>query len=517
MDLAELHLHWGASTYKGKKYVTYSLAKSVWVNGSCRKKIVLKLGKLSDEQVLFWRNALKVAKGQHQGTTSEKEIHQEHASSFTSIKVDELTTNPDDLHTGDLKISKDVSKDNGVLVKKKYSYTEEDQNIDLQSYEYAVKHAFADVIDPRVEDNLRYPFYGLLLSILAGVLAGGSSITAIHQYAEEKAAIFCPLLNLERHPSYMAFWWILSRTDPKALNQAFIKWIKLVAETVEGNEKKIAIDGKTVRGAKKNLVHYVSGYECTKGLLLGQVKTEEKSNEITAIPELLKVIDVKDATVTIDAMGCQKAITTDIRERGGHYVIALKGNQETLEAEARNFFDQARAADYKWTKCKIYEATNKGHGRIEKREVVITQNLKWLDCRDNWRDLNAMIEVKSTRTVKGKTTEELRYYISSKAMTAKEANSTIRGHWGIENQLHWVLDVLFNDDAVRGNTGHVAENLALFRRMAYCILKQETVRGRGLASKRRKAMWNERYVLELLGKFIKEVSCNGEVYKSDSG
>ena len=250
----------------------------------------------------------------------------------------------------------------------------------------------------------------------------------------------------------------------------------------------------------------MSGYESGSGLLLGQVKTEEKSNEITAIPELLKVIDVRDATVTIDAMGCQKGIVNDIRERGGHYVIALKGNQNTLHAEAQNFFDQARAADYKWAKCKKYEATNEGHSRIEKREITITKNLDWLNCRNDWRDLKMLIEVKSTRTLKGKSTEELRYYISSKDMTAKEANDVIRSHWGIENNLHWILDVLFGDDTSRANTGHAAENLGLFRRMAYCILKQETIQGHGLASKQRKAMWNDLYVLELLNKFIKEVS-----------
>ena len=254
-----------------------------------------------------------------------------------------------------------------MSIRKKFIYDEHDQSVDIQSYEDAVKHAFADVPDPRVADNQQYPFYGLLLTILAGILAGAKSISGIYEYGKEKAAMLCPLLDLERHPSYTAFWWILTRTNPEILNKAFIRWIKLVADTLVGSEKKISIDGKTLRGDKKGLVPYVSGYESGSGLLLGQVKTEEKSNEITAIPELLKVIDVKDATVTIDAMGCQKSIVNDIRERGGHYVIALKGNQDTLHAEAQNFFDQARAAGYKGAKCKQYEAINKGHGRIEKR------------------------------------------------------------------------------------------------------------------------------------------------------
>jgi len=163
----------------------------------------------------------------------------------------------------------------------------------------------------------------------------------------------------------------------------------------------------------------------------------------------------------------------------------------------------------------VFISENKGHGRVEKREVVITQNIKWLDCRDDWRDLTTLIEVKSTRTVGDKTTTESRYYISSKKMNAKEANITIRAHWGVENGLHWAMDVIFNDDDVGANTGYAAENLGLFRRMAYCILKQETAggKGRGLATQQRKAMWNECYMLELLGKFIKEISAGSEIYK----
>lgn len=500
MNLSKLHLYWGESTNKGKKYRSYSLAQSIWKDGSCRKKIVVKLGKLSDEEVIQWREALKLARK-----------NCDHLSA-NSNKDTELTRDENYLHN---RLSTTLCEDN-VLEKKKFPYTDQDKSLDIHSYKDAIKLAFTDVIDPRSDDNLRYPFYGLLLSILAGVLAGGSSISAIHQYAAEKANIFSSLLNIDRTPSYTAFWWILTRTDPRALNRAFINWVRLVADTIDCREKKIAIDGKTIRGAKNNPVHYVSGYDCSRGLLLGQVKTEEKSNEIKAIPELLKVIDISGATVTIDAMGCQKSIAADIRERNGHYIIALKGNQGKLEAEAKNFFVQARSANYEGAKCKKYEASNKGHGRIEKREVTITHDLKWLDCRSEWKDLSALIEVKSTRVIKGKTTEEFRYYIASKKMTPKVAHDNIREHWGIENQLHWVLDVLFDDDAVRANTGHAAENLALFRRIAYCILKQETVAGRGLASKKRKAMWNELYVLELLGKFIRDVNRDNKTYLVDS-
>jgi predicted transposase YbfD/YdcC len=159
-------------------------------------------------------------------------------------------------------------------------------------------------------------------------------------------------------------------------------------------------------------VHYVSAYDNTRGLLLGQVKTKEKSNEITAVPELLKIIDVQDAIVSIDAMGCQKEIARDIRARGGHYVIALKGNQGTLLAEAQNFFDQARAVAYDGAGCSRTATVDKGHGREEKREITVIEDLEWLECRGEWQDLSALIEIKSTKTLEGKTTEECRYYYS---------------------------------------------------------------------------------------------------------
>lgn len=500
LNLASLHLHWRSFAKNGKKYISYSLARSVWKNGSCRKEILVKLGKLDDSEVIFWREALKKAK------TQAKKQHQE-----APVNTEVLTTLPEELDTRALEIS---TTGHEVSVSKKFMYEDIDRRLDIQSYEDVVKLAFAEVPDPRSEDNLRYPFYGLLLIILASVLGGARSITAIYEYSREKAALLGPLLNLARHPSYTSFWWILTRTNPEILNKAFIKWIEITANALLRTDKKqIAIDGKTLRGAKNSLVHYVSGYECTKGILLGQIKTEEKSNEITAIPELLKIIDVKDAMVTIDAMGCQTKIAADIRERGGHYTIALKGNQGTLHDEALNFFEQARTVGHKEAKCSMNVSENKGHGRVEKREVVVTQNIKWLECRADWRDLTTLIEVKSTRTIGDKITSESRYYISSKKMNAKEANGTVRSHWGIENGLHWVMDVLFHDDDVGANTGHAAENLGLFRRMAYCILKQETVGGKGLATKQRKAMWNECYMFELLGKFIKEISAGNEIYK----
>ncbi len=187
----------------------------------------------------------------------------------------------------------------------------------------------------------------------------------------------------------MAFWWLVTRANPSMLNEVFTRWIAPIADELPlKSAKRVAIDGKALRGRKKARFTMLSAYDSTRGLLLGQIKTKEKSNEITAIPELLKVIDVKDAVVTIDAMGCQKQIVNAIRERGGHYVIALKGNKGTLHAEAESFFQQARAVDYEETGCSRATTTDKGHSREEKREVTVIEDLDWLACRGEWRGIS---------------------------------------------------------------------------------------------------------------------------------
>ena len=485
MNLAKLHLHWTIKTVNQKEYRSYSLARSHRIEGKVRKEIVHKLGVLSEDGVCQWKQLLlyakNLAKKAGKGKTSSTNFQEAHLMDNFQTLFDETS-------------------------KKRFLYDQSDKTSDEELVAQALQKVFSEVLDPREQDNCAYSFYGILLMILAGTLASAKSISAIHEYAQNKASIFLPWLGTEKVPGYMAFWWILTRCNSESLNNAFLKWIKSMADSIEvKGAKRIAVDGKALRGAKQSAVHYVSAYDSTRGLLLGQVKTEKKSNEIKAIPELLKVIDIKDALVTIDAAGCQKKICLLIRDLGGHYCIALKRNQGTLYAEAENFFTQARAVDYEEVPCNRSSASNKGHGRIETREVVVTNDLSWLDCKKNWKDLTTLIEVKSIRTIKGKTTEDFRYYISSKNMTAKNASTGIRSHWSVENNLHWALDVLFDDDGLSANRGHAAENLGLFRRMAYCLLKQDTAKGRGLASQQRKAMWNDDYVLEILGRFIKQV------------
>lgn len=376
-------------------------------------------------------------------------------------------------------------------------YSAIDQLLDQEEFIESIKREFGKIPDPRVLDNQAYPFTSLLIMILAAVIAGANAITQIHQYVCVKSHLFQRLLGLAQSPSYVCLWWLLVRLDPQQLQEAFIQWVKTLPSEIK--ERIIAIDGKRLNGASKQLIHLVSAWETSRGLLLGQVKTEEKSNEIKAIPALLDTLDIKGATVTIDAAGAQKKIVEKIRDGGGNYVIALKGNQGTLHDEAKNFFEQAREVGYEGCECVIAKAEEKGHGRTEEREVVVTSLLDWLDCRDEWRDLTTLVEISTRREVKGKVSLERRYYLSNMVMTAEKAMQIIRRHWSIENHLHWAMDVIFGEDDCTVSTGNAAENFAMFRRMAQSILQAEAGGTKGIAMRRRQAAWDDDYMIKLLG------------------
>jgi len=254
--------------------------------------------------------------------------------------------------------------------------------------------------------------------------------------------------------------------------------------------------------SRKQKVHLVSAWDSSRSLLLGQVKAKEKSNEITAIPELLDSIDIHNATITIDAAGCQTDIVEKIRTCGGNYVIALKGNQGTLLAEAENFFTQAREVNYEGTHCASLTICEKGHGRIEERQVIVTHELDWLDCRTKWKDLNSLIEVTSKRTVKDATTEAKRYYISNLRATPEQAARFIRSHWCIENHLHWNMDVNFEEDASLASVGHAPENLGTLKRLASTLIRIDLGGIRGTADRRRRAAWDDSWTLRLLSRIF---------------
>ena len=388
-----------------------------------------------------------------------------------------------------------------IRKRKRDFYTEIEEIADREAFLESVQEGFSTVTDPRAFDNQSYPLVYLLVIILCAVLAGANTILAISDYAYLKLDMFRKILGIEKAPSYDVFWWLLTRLDPKQLEISFINWIQSLPE--EDKEKLIAIDGKHLRGASKNTkIHLVSAWDSTRSLLLGQVRAAEKSNEITAIPELLNSLDLEGATITIDAAGCQTEIVEKIRERGGHYFIALKGNQETLHAEADNFFTQAKDVNYEEANCATASSCEKGHGRIEERQVVVTNQLDWLDCRSKWKDLNSLTEVTSFRTIKGKTTKERRFYISNRILTPKHAGELARSHWSIENHLHWIMDVIFCEDASLASTGNAAENFAVLRRLANTMIRMDLGKVLGTAKRRRQAAWDDSWTLRLLSRIF---------------
>jgi predicted transposase YbfD/YdcC len=290
----------------------------------------------------------------------------------------------------------------------------------------------------------------------------------------------------------------------------FRAWADLLRLRLQIQGKHIAIDGKTSRrsfGRGKKAIHTVSAWMSDSGLVLGQRQTEEKSNEITAIPELLQVLDIKGATVTIDAMGCQTEIAKSIVDGDGHYLIAVKENQPTLLKDIETTF--AQADDDRVRSCdelprpvlEVFEQHDKGHGRVEKRTVRLCRDLSWLTTADRWPNLTFVVEVTRQCTVlaTGKTSlDKARYIGSDGTASAQGAGTNIRGHWGIESQLHWVLDVAFREDDARHRAHNTAQNLATLRHFALNIVRQDGDRKVGVANSRKRAGFDRSYLIKLL-------------------
>lgn len=385
--------------------------------------------------------------------------------------------------------------------KSKDFYSEIDQIADREAFIESVRVGFDEIEDPRAQDNQTYHLVDILVMILCAILAGANTILDIFDYSQLKIGLFQRILKIEKTPSYDVFWWLLTRLDPKQIECCFVRWIQSLPD--EDKKKIIAIDGKHLRGAARNKkIHLVSAWDSSRSLLLGQVKANEKSNEITAIPELLDSLDLTNATVTIDAAGCQTDIVEKIRDGGGNYVIALKGNQGTLQAEAENFFRQAKEVGLEAADCKTSSSCEKGHGRIEERKVVVTSQLDWLDCKSKWKDLTTLIEVTSRRTIKDKMSEERRFYISNLMLTPERAGEIARSHWSIENRLHWNMDVNFDEDASLAATGNAAENLAILKRLASTMIRIDLGGVRGTAKRRRQAAWDDSWTIRLMSRIF---------------
>jgi predicted transposase YbfD/YdcC len=265
----------------------------------------------------------------------------------------------------------------------------------------------------------------------------------------------------------------------------------------------VAVDGKTARRSHdringKSAIHVVSAWAVRNRVILGQVKTDDKSNEITAIPELLKALDLNGCVVTTDAMGCQKQIAGQIVDQGGDYVFSLKGNQGNLHKEVELLFEDANKDDYKDLPHETYTTVEGGHGRVETRKYTVVGDVDWFEEKSKWKKLSTFGMVESTREIGEQTTQETRYFISSLPLNAERFAEAAREHWGVENGLHWCLDISFREDDCRVRSGHAPENLAIIRRFALSLIKQDPQRKIGVKASRKRAGWSNDYLLRLL-------------------
>ena len=363
---------------------------------------------------------------------------------------------------------------------------------------------FRDMPDPRMAGKVSHKLHDILVIMVLGVISGLEHWTQIEDFGKANQAWLRTFLDLPNGiPSHDTLGKVLATLDPDAFEQRIQQWIHaLVGSNTEG--KHIAIDGKTVRrsfdrASGKMAVHMVNAYVHENHAVFGQLKVDDKSNEITAIPKLLEMLQLKEATVTIDAMGCQRDIAQKIIDRGGHYIFALKGNQSSLQEDVQTFMDDVivrGAAQH----CDCYETTDKSHGRIEKRTCWTCWDVDWLAQRHHWPGLSSMVVVECTRTVNGKTSTERRYFISSHSgRQAQKLAVLIRNHWRVENELHWTLDVSFNEDQCRVRVANAAENLSRIRRITLLLLKNDRTCKLGIKSKRAKAGYDRNYLLTLLG------------------
>lgn len=362
---------------------------------------------------------------------------------------------------------------------------------------------FQDLPDPRVERTRKHPLINIVFMAVCGVLSGSNSIAGIHEFAIDRRSWFVRYLDLTNGiPSEDTFGRVLARIDPAAFEKCLLSWIQTVQELTE--DHLVAIDGKTLRGSGDHergraAIHMVSAWAAENKLSLGQVVVSEKSNEITAIPELLQLLDISGALVTIDAMGCQREIAERIRDGGGDYALAVKQNQPKLYEQVEGAISEALDGDTE--DFDEYQTIENGHGRQETRTYAIVAASESVDPDDLWRDLSAVgIAISERVDSQGRQSIESRYYILSRLMTAPEFAGAVRGHWGIENNLHWQLDVSFREDECRVCRDHAPANLSVIRRFALGLLKRETSCKKGIEIKRMKCAGNNEYREKVLFK-----------------
>ena len=368
----------------------------------------------------------------------------------------------------------------------------------MQYNDFTIGKHFANIDDPR-KYNIRHNLIDIITIAICALICGAENWVDVEQYGKSKYDWLKQFLQLPGHiPSHDTFGRVFSLLDPKQFNEAFTNWWQSMLTLID--KKHIAIDGKTLRAShdktlNKSAIHMISAWAVEKGIVLGQVKTDEKSNEITAIPELIKQLELKNAIVSIDAMGCQKSIAEQLVDKRADYVLSLKGNHGLIHNQIEMYFQDTAHSSFEFD---LFESTDGDHGRIEIRRYFTTDDINWLQGKEQWAGLKTITMVQRQRHIDDNISTETSYYISSVEKNAAKIARAIRNHWHIENSLHWVLDVCFDEDRCRVRKDHAPENMAILRHIALNLIKQEKSFKDSVKTKRLKAAWENSYLLKIL-------------------
>jgi predicted transposase YbfD/YdcC len=370
------------------------------------------------------------------------------------------------------------------------------------SFPTSLRDCFHDLPDPRREHGRLHSLWDIVGLTLCATICGCDTVVEIHKYGVIKREFLSEFLDFEHGvPSHDTIGRVLARLDPEKFRAAFATWTQRLAQSLDGQV--VAIDGKSLRGAHDadtTPLHLVSAYATENRLVLTQRAVDATSNEIVAIPAVLKLLDVKKAVVTIDAMGCQKAIASQIVQQGGDDVLALKDNQPTRQEDVAELFEPDLDTPSPAKQRQVITTEDEGHGRHETRVYTMVRlTQEFLSRHPEWNGLKTVGMVRSERTVgRGETTTEVRYFISSLSLKVAKFAHAVRSHWRIENNLHWVIDVGFREDESRVRTDHAPENLAWVRRIAANLLAKDDMPV-GTAAKRKIAGWNDEHLLTIVG------------------
>ena len=367
----------------------------------------------------------------------------------------------------------------------------------------SIDYHFGQLSDPR-HHNKKHKLVDIMTIAICASICGADTFKQIEDFGKAKTKWFQRFLELPFGiPSHDTFGRVFAFLDPKEFQRCFINWVQAIQELLDGQT--IAIDGKTLRrsfdkSSDKKAIHMVSAWASECGFVLGQIKTEEKSNEITAIPQLLKILEISGCIITIDAMGCQKQIAKTIIKKGADYLFSLKGNHSDLHDDVSFFFNGCLKDNFKDTPHDFHETVDGGHGRIETRKFWTVSDIDWLYGKRLWKELKTIGMVESERNIGGEKSKERRFFISSLNGDAKTFAKAVRNHWGIENSLHWTLDIAFREDESRIRKDNAPENFAVLRHISLNLLKNEKSFTGSMKTKRLMAGWKTSYLEKVIGK-----------------